>query len=105
MIDQRPFPELLDDDERKALLSRAFEQLWAEGGQLRRIFERINRPFYIVSEFRRVLEEFGHRDTGLDWSKNQLDAHPDVSTVPLAPYPLAAGALFKMTDALRRRRF
>lgn len=76
MTDTRPFPELLDDAEQKALLTRA-EQLWADlqvnelGG-----FSGRNRPFYIVAEFKRVIEEFGSRDIGWYWSKDQLDAHP-----------------------------
>jgi hypothetical protein len=73
----RPYPELLDRDEQHALLQRA-EQLWSDlqrndlGG-----YSGINRPFYILNEFKRVIEEFGHRDVGLHWSKDQLDAHPD----------------------------
>lgn len=74
---QRPFPEMLDSAEERALLTRA-ETLWSDlqtnqlGG-----FSGVNRPFYIVAEFRRVIEEFTSRDTGLQWSKNQLDTHPD----------------------------
>lgn len=74
MTEQRPFPELLDKDESRALLTRA-EHLWEDlqannlGG-----YSGINRPFYILNEFRRVIEEFGHRDTGLQWSKSDLDA-------------------------------
>lgn len=77
MTDKRPYPELLTDSESKQLLSMA-EMLWDDlqsnnlGG-----FSGINRPFWILAEFKRVIEEFGHRDVGLTWSKNQLDAHPD----------------------------
>jgi hypothetical protein len=73
--DDRPFPELLDNAETKALLERA-EYLWSDlqannlGG-----YSGINRPFYILNEFKRVIEEFGNRDVGLNWSKDQLDAH------------------------------
>lgn len=74
---QRPYPELLDDDESRAILKLA-EDLWADlqtnnlGG-----FSGINRPFWILAHFKQVIEKFGHRDVGLNWSKNQLDAHPD----------------------------
>lgn len=75
--DQRPYPALLDNGEASELLKRA-EQLWSDlqannlGG-----YSGINRPFYILNEFKRVIEEFGGRDVGLHWSKDQLDAHPD----------------------------
>lgn len=77
MAEERPYPELLDDDESRALLKLA-EDLWADlqtnnlGG-----FSGINRPFWILAQFKHAIEEFGHRDVGLKWSKNQLDAHPD----------------------------
>ena len=70
----RPFPELLTSEEGAKLLSRA-EELWRRlqenkiGG-----FSGINRPFYILYEFKAVIEEFGHRDVGLLWSQHQLDA-------------------------------
>jgi hypothetical protein len=73
-MSERPYPELLSAEEQKALLERA-EHLWADlqsnnlGG-----FSGINRPFFILHEFRRVIEEFGHRDTGLSWSRDDLDA-------------------------------
>lgn len=73
MID-RPYPQLLDADEQKALLARA-EQLWTDlqanniGG-----FAGPNRPFYIMHEFKRVIEQFGCRDVGLTWSNDDLDA-------------------------------
>lgn len=73
MTAERPYPELLSAEEQQAMLARA-EQLWSAlqannlGG-----FSGINRPFYILHEFRRVIEEFGHRNTGLQWSKNDLD--------------------------------
>ena len=74
MTETRPYPDLLSDDEAKALL-KAAEMLWSDlqennlGG-----FSGINRPFYILHEFRRVIEGFGKRDVGLNWSKDQLDA-------------------------------
>lgn len=77
MTEQRPYPELLDGKEESSLLARA-EQLWRDlqdnnlGG-----FSGVNRPFYIVAEFRRVIEDFGHRDTGLNWSRDDLNAHPE----------------------------
>lgn len=70
----RPPPELLSTEESKELLTKA-EGLWRDlqennlGG-----FSGINRPFYILHAFRSVIEQFGHRDTGLTWSKNDLDA-------------------------------
>lgn len=71
---ERPYPKLLTSAEAKALLSRA-EALWDDlqrndlGGA-----SGINRPFYILREFKQVIEEFGGRDVGLRWSKDQLDA-------------------------------
>lgn len=73
----RPYPNLLTADEAKALLSRA-EELWKDlqknnlGG-----FSGINRPFWVLHEFKSIIEEFGCRDVGLRWSKDDLDAHPD----------------------------
>lgn len=70
----RPYPQLLDQSEAKALLIKA-ENLWSDlqannlGG-----FSGVNRPFYILHEFRSVIEEFGNRDVGLSWSKDQLNA-------------------------------
>lgn len=87
-MSNRPYPELLSDDERRALLTRA-EEMWRDlqannlGG-----FSGRNRPFWIMHEFRRVIEEFGHRDVGLRWSKNDLDAHPDA---PATPHQHGAG--------------
>lgn len=74
MSAQRPYPELLDNEENRSLLTAA-EHLWSDlqGNNLGG-FSGINRPFYILHEFRRVIETFGHRDTGLQWSKNDLDA-------------------------------
>jgi len=72
--DGRTYPELLSSAEQKAVLERA-ERLWKDlqannlGG-----FSGINRPFYIVAEFKSVIEQFGHRDVGLRWSKDDLDA-------------------------------
>lgn len=73
----KPYPELLTQAEEEKMLAYA-ERLWADlqknnlGG-----FSDGNRPFYILHDFRRIIEEFGHRDTGLQWSKDMLDAHPD----------------------------
>lgn len=72
--EHRPYPELLSADEQAALLSRS-EELWRRleandlGG-----FAGINRPFWILAEFKSVIEQFGHRDVGLKWSKDDLDA-------------------------------
>lgn len=73
-MSDRPFPELLTEDEAAALQAQA-ERLWADlqannlGG-----YSGINRPFYIAFAMRKVIEEFGHRDTGLSWSKNEIDS-------------------------------
>lgn len=70
----RPAPNLLSETERAALQLLA-ENLWSDlqknelGG-----FSGINRPFHILHIFKHVIEEFGGRDVGLHWSKNQLDA-------------------------------
>ncbi len=72
--EDRPDPELLSPDEHAKLQALA-EQLWKDlqenqlGG-----FGGINRPFYILWKFKAVIEEFGHRDVGLGWSKDDLDA-------------------------------
>lgn len=70
----RHYPELLSTEEGSSLLKQA-EELWSDlqGNNLGG-FSGGNRPFYILHEFRRVIEAFGHRDTGLKWSKNDLDA-------------------------------
>lgn len=73
-MNNRPYPKLLTIEEEKDLLEQA-EWLWEDldkddlGG-----YSGINRPFYIVSTFREIIERFGHRDTGFTWSKNDLDA-------------------------------
>ena len=70
----KPPPQLLTREEEKLLLSRA-EELWRDlqannlGG-----FSGINRPFYIVFEFKRIIEELGNRDVGLTWTYEQLKA-------------------------------
>lgn len=75
-----PYPDLLSEDERKQLLADA-EWLWKRleandiGG-----FSGFNRPFYILHAFKEVIEKYGHRDVGLTWSKNALDAaKPEIS--------------------------
>lgn len=71
MADRAP-PELLDAHEQRELLTMA-ENLWCDlqanniGG-----FSDGNRPFYIVHEFKRVIEKFSARDVGLNWTYNQL---------------------------------
>lgn len=70
----RPLPELLSQDENAELLSDA-EILWRElqenelGG-----FSDRNRPFWILHQFKMVIEKFGRRDVGLTWSRDALDA-------------------------------
>ena len=80
MVADRPYPDLLTPEENRALLTRA-EQAWQAlqendlGG-----FSGINRPFWILAEFKAVIEQFGRRDIGQTWSKNDLDAaKPDVA--------------------------
>jgi hypothetical protein len=69
---------LLDCAEQLALLDRA-EALWSDlqannlGG-----YSGCNRPFYILNEFKRVIEEFGGRDVGLHWTTDHLDAERPV---------------------------
>lgn len=73
----RPYPELLSEAERKALLNTA-EELWRDlqenqlGG-----YSGINRPFWILNYFKQMIEKYGRRDTGYRWTPNQLKAHPD----------------------------
>jgi hypothetical protein len=76
----RPYPDLLTPEENRALRTRA-ERVWAElqknqlGG-----YSGGNRPFWIHAEFKAVIEEFGRRDIGQTWTKDQLDAaKPDVT--------------------------
>ena len=77
MTNERPYPELLSSEEAKELLSIA-ENLWTDiqedelGG-----YSGVNRPIYIINSFKAVIEQFGRRDVGQHWSKNQLDAHPE----------------------------
>lgn len=74
MSETRSPPNLLSEAERKQLLADA-EWLWKRleandiGG-----FSGANRPFYILHAFKEVIEKYGHRDVGLSWSKNDLDA-------------------------------
>lgn len=84
----RPYPELLSKEESKRLLTIAenlFDDLMQNqlGG-----FSGINRPFWILSHFKQVIEEFGHRDVGRHWSKDALEAHPDHPKEPTAPKPV-----------------
>ena len=76
----RAAPNLLSNDEERGILADA-EQLWADlqsnnlGG-----YSGINRPFYILYEFKRVIEKYGNRDVGLTWSKDDIDALPSKPT-------------------------
>lgn len=74
---QRSYPQLLDSNEQRKLLKMA-EDLWTDlqGNNLGE-FSGMNRPFYILHEFKRVIEQFSDRDVGLNWSKDQLDNHPE----------------------------
>ena len=65
--------KLLTNEEKQDLLKHA-ENLWRTleendlGG-----FSGINRPFWIVGVFREIIEEFGNRDTGLNWSNDDIE--------------------------------
>ena len=85
-------PELLSDEEKRLLLSEA-EELWRDleknnlGG-----YSGVNRPFYILHEFKRVIEKYGNRDLGMLWSRSHLQALLSEAgtpqpwrTVPLEP--------------------
>jgi len=71
----RAYPDLMSVDERKSLLAEA-ENLWRDlhannlGG-----FSGVNRPFYILHEFKRVIEKYGRRDVGLTWSNDDIERH------------------------------
>lgn len=76
MTDKRPYPDLLSKEETKRLLTIAeglFDDLMENniGG-----YSGINRPFWILSHFKQVIEEFGRRDVGQNWSLNALESHP-----------------------------
>ena len=87
-------PELLSDEEKRLLLSEA-EELWSDleknniGG-----YSGVNRPFYILHEFKRVIEKYGNRDLGMLWSRWHLRALLSEAgsprqwrTVPVEPTP------------------
>lgn len=71
---RRPYPDLLNEEERSDMLRDA-ERLWNDlqknnlGG-----YSGGNRPFYILHEFKRMIEKYGNRDVGLTWSKDDLEA-------------------------------
>ncbi|QIG68204.1 hypothetical protein EVB56_013 [Rhizobium phage RHph_Y1_10] len=73
-MEDRVYPHLLSKEEQSAMLKDA-EMLWQDlqqnnlGG-----YSGGNRPFYILHEFKRIIEKYGNRDVGLTWSKNDLDA-------------------------------
>lgn len=73
----QPYPQLLTAEEKKRIQAKA-ESLWAdlEANQLGG-YSDCNRPFWIAHIFQQVIEEFSSRDTGLHWSRDQLDAHPE----------------------------
>ncbi|UAK23636.1 hypothetical protein [Sphingomonas nostoxanthinifaciens] len=92
----RPYPQLLTKDETKDLLKQA-EELWRDlkGNNLGG-YSGINRPSWIVHQFRQVIEQFGNRDTGLLWSKNQLDA-----AAPAASPPIERARVERLISAAR----
>jgi hypothetical protein len=65
-------PELLSSEEQQELKEKA-EWLWSAlqrnelGG-----YSGVNRPFYILHEFKAAIEKYGRRDVGLTWSHNDL---------------------------------
>tara|TARA_R110000851_G_scaffold20691_3_gene62419 strand:- start:418 stop:717 length:300 start_codon:yes stop_codon:yes gene_type:complete len=71
------YPKLLTEKEKSKLLKKS-ERLMTEllennlGG-----YSGKNRPFWIMSAFKEVIEEFSERDVGLSWSFNDLKKHPD----------------------------
>lgn len=73
-MSDRVAPQLLDNEEKKSILKDA-ENLWEDlqknnlGG-----YSDGNRPFYILHTFKVIIEKYGNRDVGLNWSKNDLDA-------------------------------
>lgn len=76
MTEEREYPELFTAEERGGILHDA-ESLWSDlqsndlGG-----YSGVNRPFYILHVFKEIIERYGHRDVGLTWSRNALEAHP-----------------------------
>ena len=71
---ERVYPDLLSEEEKTAMRKDA-EMLWEDlqqnnlGG-----YSGVNRPFYILAEFKRIIEKYGNLDVGLTWSKDDLDA-------------------------------
>lgn len=71
MTDREP-PKLLTKEETADMLKEA-EHLLKDllenniGG-----YSGINRPFYILNAFERMIEKYGNRDVGLNWTYNQL---------------------------------
>lgn len=70
----RAYPRLLSEDEKKALLKKSEDLLNDLMGNKLGGYEGINRPFWIMSAFKEVIEEYGNRDVGLTWSYNDLKA-------------------------------
>jgi hypothetical protein len=70
-----PGLEMLSDEERRALLTKA-ENLWRalEGNNLGG-YSSQNRPFYIFEAFREVIEDFGQRNTGYRNTGLEIAAH------------------------------
>lgn len=74
---KRTPPDLLTNDEERQLLKDA-EYLWSDlqenrlGG-----FSDGNRPFFILGEFKRIIEKYGKRDIGQTWTGNELKAFQD----------------------------
>ncbi|MUO70065.1 hypothetical protein [Agrobacterium vitis] len=94
------FPELLSEDEKKSMLREA-EILWKDleenklGG-----FSCQNRPFYIVHAFKCAIEKYGHRDVGLNWSKDALDAARSAITTAPAQEPFRGSLMDRVMEGL-----
>jgi hypothetical protein len=80
-VEDRLYPQLFSEEEKQRLLKKA-EELWGDlernklGG-----FSGINRPFLILGVFKEVIEEYGGRDVGLNWSYDALRAAKNPETL------------------------
>lgn len=83
----RTYPELLTEDEKQALLQKSVD-LWnaLEENKLGG-FSSINRPYFIMHEFKEIIEKYGKRDVGLTWQSIDLQKarknNTDIEVQPL----------------------